>query len=663
MKRIFLVAALLIGSHLLAQQASVTTDSTTTLNEVIVSANKYPNKTSLTGKVVIVISRKDIERAGSKDLAQVINEQGGVYINGANSNPGKDKSVFIRGARVEHSLVTIDGVPVYDASGIGSNFDIRQIPLDNVERIEILKGSQSTLYGSDAIAGVIHIVTRKAGNKPFMLSGQASYGSYNSLRTNAAISGRVKEVEYNAGYGFFNTHGISEAIAPAGVTNRFDNDGYRQDNAQASMGFRLAEGIRINPYIRYSKIDGELDQQGFVDETDYTYMAKNTQAGFRNEVQMDKLKLNLLYNYNYIDRSFLDDSTGSRNGYYTFSHAQYTSNEHFADAFLVIPFHKLQLTTGVDFRSSNTDIRSLNVVPPFPPYTTEPFVEELKQSGDSVKQHQYGLYAALNWNAFPGLQMEAGGRFNTHSEYGDNLAYNFNPSYLLSERWKFFANISTGYKTPGLYQLFSVYGNRGLKPEESVNIEGGLQYFTKDGKASIRATVFNRKVKNVLAFVYNPSLFNFWYVNQDQQKDQGIELDGRIELNDKINIKVFYSYVNGDITTKQNGKDTVYNNLYRRPKSSLGFTINAAVKKFNLSASLNALGEAKDISFDPVTFEPLEINLKSYVLVNLYIDYSLVQDKLKFFADLRNVTDEQYAEILGYNAPGFNAYGGIRFRF
>ena len=153
MKRIFIVAALSISSHLLAQQATVSADSVTTLNEVIVSANKYPNKTSLTGKVVTVITRKDIEQAGGKDLAQVINEQGGVYINGANSNPGKDKSVFIRGARVEHSLITIDGVPVYDASGIGSNFDIRQIPLDNVERIEILKGSQSTLYGSDAIAG------------------------------------------------------------------------------------------------------------------------------------------------------------------------------------------------------------------------------------------------------------------------------------------------------------------------------------------------------------------------------------------------------------------------------------------------------------------------------------------------------------------------------
>ena len=663
MKRIFLVAALSISSHLLAQQALTSADSATTLNEVIVSANKYPNKTSLTGKVVTVITRKDIEQAGGKDLAQVINEHGGVYINGANSNPGKDKSVFIRGARVEHSLITIDGVPVYDASGIGSNFDIRQIPLDNVERIEILKGSQSTLYGSDAIAGVIHIVTRKAGTKPFTLSGQAGYGSYNSLRTNAAISGRVKEMEYNAGYGYFSTHGISEAIAPASASTRFDNDGYSQQNAQASMGFKISERIKVNPYIRYSKIEGELDQQGFVDEADYTYMAKNTQAGIRNEIQMDKLKLNLLYNYNFIDRSFLDDSTGSRNGYYTFSNALYTSNEHFADVFLVIPYNKVQITTGVDFRSSNTDINSLNVIPPFPPYTTEPFVEEIKQSGDSVKQHQYGLYAALNWNVFPGMQIEAGGRFNTHSEYGDNLAYNFNPSYLLSQRWKFFANFSTGYKTPGLYQLFSVYGNRDLKPEESLNIEGGLQYFTKGGKASIRATVFNRKVKNVLAFVYNPSVFNFWYVNQDEQNDQGIELDGRIQLNDKIQIKAFYSYVNGDITTKQNGKDTIYNNLYRRPKSSLGLTINAAVKNFNFSASLNALGEAKDLSFDPVSFEAIEINLKSYVLINLYTDYSLVKEKLKLFADLRNVTDEQYAEILGYKVPGFNAYGGIRFRF
>src|SRR5437868_14226726 len=146
-KRIFIAAAVLISNQVSAQQ-----DSAKNLNEVFVTANKFPNKTSLTGKVVLVIDRDQLEKSGGKDLAQVLTEQASLYINGANSNAGKDKSVYLRGAKVDHTLITIDGVPIYDPSGIGSNFDIRLLPIDNIERIEILKGAQSTLYGSDAIA-------------------------------------------------------------------------------------------------------------------------------------------------------------------------------------------------------------------------------------------------------------------------------------------------------------------------------------------------------------------------------------------------------------------------------------------------------------------------------------------------------------------------------
>src|ERR1700694_283749 len=145
MKKFFAVAALITSSQLLAQ------DTTKTMEQVTLTASKYSVKTTETGKVVTLITRQDIEHAGSRDLSQVITELGGVFINGYTSNAGKEKNVYVRGAKVEYTLITIDGVPVYDASGIGSNFDIRNIPIDNVERVEILKGSQSTLYGSDAI--------------------------------------------------------------------------------------------------------------------------------------------------------------------------------------------------------------------------------------------------------------------------------------------------------------------------------------------------------------------------------------------------------------------------------------------------------------------------------------------------------------------------------
>src|SRR6187549_4170315 len=180
-KKFLIVAAAFIGSQLSAQQ------DTSLLNAVVMTANKYPNKTSLTGKVLTIITKEQLENSGGKDLSQVLTEQTGVYIGGANSNAGKDKSLYLRGAKVEHTLITIDGVPVYDPSGIGNNFDIRNLSVDQIERIEILKGSQSTLYGSDAIAGVINIITKKVGVKPFAGNGLLSYGSNSNIRANAGI--------------------------------------------------------------------------------------------------------------------------------------------------------------------------------------------------------------------------------------------------------------------------------------------------------------------------------------------------------------------------------------------------------------------------------------------------------------------------------------------
>ena len=648
MRKIFAVAALIIGSQAQAQD-------TTSLENVTVTANKFSTKTTQTGKVVITISRAQIEKAGSRDLAQVITELGGVFINGYTNNAGKEKNIYLRGARVDYTLITVDGVPVYDASGIGSNFDIRNLNIDQVERVEILKGSQSTLYGSDAIAGVINIITRKGGTKPFTASGVLDYGSYNTWRGNAAVNGAAKGFDYNLGYSHFSTKGFSEAQQPYNATTTFDRDGYNQNAIQASFSIQATKGIRLQPYLRYSKNTGSLDNDAFVDERDFTNQSKNLQAGIRNIIAAGKGQINIVYQFNKTNRSYLDDSTLSRNGFYTYNQSAYKAAEHFAEAFLVYPFGALKLTTGADFRSSNTDYNALQVSP----YSTT----KTARSGDSVKQNQVGIYAALNYSA-NNFSIEGGGRYNHHSEYGGNAAFNLNPSYFIQKKVRLFANASSGYKTPSLYQLFSEYGNKTLKPETSINLEGGAQIFSIDGKASLRATYFNRQVKDVIAFFYNAATFRYNYINQDKQKDHGVEVDGALQLTDKIDIRLFYSHVDGKVTTKQSSKDTAYFNLYRRPSNTVTVTIGTQITKaLYASFNLNSVGLRKDVTFPPPSYAQTIIQLKNYTLVNFYAEYGLAKNRIKFFADLRNVFDESYADIYGYNTAGFNAYGGIRFRF
>ena len=650
-KKILIVTAAFISSQLSAQQ-----DTTVkSLDEVVITANKYPNKTSLTGKVITVITKEQLEHSGGKDLSQILTGEAGIYVGGANSNPGKDKSIYLRGARIDHTLITIDGVPVYDPSGIGGNFDIRNIAVASIERIEILKGSQSTLYGSDAIAGVINIITKKAGIKSFNGSGVLSYGSYNSFRGTAGISGRRDKIDYYANYSLHTTDGINEAVSNSANA---DKDGYTQYNVMAGLGFQAAKNIRIQPYIRFTKINGDLDQGAFVDELDYTYHQKSFQAGVRNEFSFGNTKLIVLYNFNNINREYIDDSLKSRNGFDLYSRGSYKGNEHFIDAYAHFTLNdKIKLTTGADFRSSNSDQEYFSVGF-YGPYTS-------KYSSDSLKQDQVGLYAALNINSHSGFNIELGNRLNIHSSYGSHDVFNINPSYLINSQVKLFANFSSGYRTPSLYQLFSEYGNKNLHPEAAITMEGGLQYFSIDKKFNARTVLFRRNVKDVLFFYFNSSTFQSQYINQDKQKDHGVELEAAYTIAKNTTIKAFYTFVSGEITTKDfSGKDTTYFNLLRRPKNSFGLTISSRLSdRFFISSSLAAFGKRSDAYFDVQSFQTIKTTLKSYSLLDIYTEYSFLKNKIRLFADFRNILNTRYTEVSGFTTSGFNGNGGIRFNF
>ena len=647
-KEFFAVAAIFISSPILAQDSS----RVSTLDEVVFSANKYPNKTSLTGKVLSIITREQLGKSGGKDLSQVLNEQAGININGSNSNAGKDKTVFLRGSIAEHTLITIDGIPVYDASGIGNNFDIRNIPIGNVERIEILKGSQSTLYGSDAIAGVINIITRKPASKSIKATGTISYGSNQTFRANAGLNGKNGILDYNSGYTFFDTKGINETVVR--TPNPTDKDGYTQNSFHASLGIQPNSTLRIQPYLRYSKMNGDIDQGAFTDELDYTFTQKNFQTGLKNEIRIGNAQLNLLYNFNSIERIYIDDSVKSRNGFYDYSRGSYEGKEHFADAYAVFPLSaSTKLTTGIDLRTSNSDQEYLSVSS-FGPQNS-------KLGSDSLKQNQIGIYTAMVWNTENGLNLEAGNRISFHSEYGSNDVFNINPSFLLNKKIKFFANLSTGFRTPSLYQLFSEYGNRELDPEKALTLEAGFQTYSLENKVNVRLVAFNRRVKDLIFFYFNPVTFESQYINQDKQKDNGVELELFYQINKKTLLKAFYTYTDGTITTKMSGKDTSFYNLLRRPRNSFGLNLGSQLTdQLFVSTNFQSIGKRRDAYFDNMLFTTIRTTLKAYVLWDVYVQYAVLGKKLNLFVDLRNITNSKYTEVSGFNTLGFTGHGGVR---
>ena len=653
-KKILTLIAIGASTYALAQ---TDTASTKLLDDVVVTATKFPIKTSSTGKVITVITQQQLEQNGGKDLAQILTEQAGVFIGGANSNLGKDKSVYLRGTRAEHTLITVDGVPLYDPSGIGNNFDIRNISINLIERVEILKGSQSTLYGSDAIAGVINIITKKSSATDKKISDHAliSYGSNNTLNANIGIQLNHKNIQLNASSSWQKTDGINETIS---ANPNADKDAYQQAAAQVSAKIALSDKLKISPYLRQTTIKGDIDQGAFVDELDYTYDQKSVQAGVKNELQFGKTKLNILYNYNTIDRTYVDDSTKSQNGYDKYSKGTYKGIEHFIDAFANFTLDKkTTLTTGVDYRMSNStqDFFSIGF---FGPYKSS-------YSNDSLKQHQLAIYAALNFNNNKGFNMELGTRFNRHSVYGNNWVFNFNPSYQVNEDVKVFANISSGYKTPSLYQLFSEYGNKNLKPEVSLNTEIGMQHLFDNKNIKTQLVLFSRSVQDVHFFYYNPSTFQAQYINQDKQKDYGVEFEASFNLSKNTTLKTYYTAVDGNINTKKaNGKDTSYNNLLRRPKNSLGINLATKLyKNLSLTTNLNWFGPRSDAYFNSSTFKTDYVTLASYALLDVYIEYAFTKYNLKAFVNARNITNTSFTEISGYNTLGRNIYGGVRLNF
>jgi len=646
-KKIFIAAAVLISSYAQAQ------DSTKILDEVVITATKFPVKTSTTGKVVNVITQAELQKAGGRDITQLITEKTGVYINGFNSNIGKDKSVYVRGANPAFTLITIDGIPVYDASGIGGNFDLRNMAIDNVERIEILKGSQSTLYGSDAIAGVINIITKKGGTKALGVNGLASYGSNNTFRGNMGVNGTKDKIDYSVNYSNTTTKGINETISVNG-----DRDGYTQNSLQANIGFKATNKVYLQPFFRYTQVNGDIDQGAFTDEQDYTYKQKSTQLGIKSAVDLKKGKLNILYSHNIIDRVFIDDSIKSRNGFDAYSKGAYKGKEHYIEAFAGIDLNKtVKLTFGADFRISNSD-QLYSSIGFFGPFKSE-------LGKDSLKQNQLGIYAAATIATQKGFNIEFGNRLNIHSEYGSNYVFNINPSYLINNKVKLFTNLSSGYRVPSLYQLYSEYGNKQLKPEASLNTELGVQYFSKNNQFNARVVYYNRTIKDVMFFYFNSTTFQAQYINQDKQKDNGLELEAAYTGVKNLSLKGFFNFVDGNISTKTGaGKDTTFFNLLRRPKTSFGLNIGYQVtKQLYVSTNIAAFGEREDAYFDNTTFTTKYVTLQNYALLNLYTQYSFNKNKVTVFVDVRNILDSDYIEVSGYNALGTNFFGGVRFNF
>ncbi len=653
-KKIFIVAAVIFSNHLQAQKLvpTISGDTTKNLDEVVITANKYPQKQSSTGKVLTVIPRTQLQNNTGRTLAQVLNEQAGIVINGSQNTLGTNLTVYMRGAGAANTLILVDGVPANDVAGISSEFDLTHFAIDQVERVEILKGSQSVLYGSDAMAGVINIITKKQdGKKAIGFNATAAAGSYGTFKGTAGVSGQVEKLSYNLQYSRLQSNGFSAAQDVAG-NNNFDKDGFNQNILGLHLGVQAAKNWNIRLFGQAGKYKADLDDASFTDDKNNTIENKNLQVGVSSVNTFSKGSLTVNVNLNNTERH-LDDLRNvpdDPNDYDPF-HGVYKGKSIFAEAFANLNLQQhVGLLIGADMRNQKANIE-----------TTYGNLGD-----DSLKATQVSGYASLFLKSLDGFNAELGGRFTHHCKFGDAVTFSVNPSYLINQQVKIFANIATGFRAPSLYNLASEYGNQNLKPEKSTSYEAGVQYSNTKNTINIRGTYFNRIIKNVIIF---KSLFvppYGQYDNADKQKDNGFELEATLRPCDKWSITANYAFTNGKIeslTGSSAGKDTSFYNLYRRPKNTFNTTIGyQATKQLYVSVGGRWVDKREDLYFNLSTYATEKKELKSYYNLDVYAAYQAIKS-IKIFIDLRNVTNQQYFDVYGYNSRRFNFMAGATFNF
>ena len=646
-KRIFIAAAVIFSSHLHAQTVQSTNDTTSkTLDEVIVTANKFPQKQSETGKVVDIITQDQLQKSFGKSIGEVLNQQPGLIINGADNNLGSNQTVYTRGAASANTLILLDGVPLYDASGVTNEFDLNNFTLDNIERIEILKGSQSTLYGSDAVAGIINIISKKGKGKPFNVNADLSAGSYNTYKGNISLSGTNGKGEtYFISYNKIYSKGFSSAYDSTGKQG-FDKDGFNQDVVQLNYGFSPLKKTSVRIFGKYNNNHADIDAGAFADDKDYTYHNDNTIAGASVNYKLNKGFIRLQYNYNIFNRNFLDDSTDI-GGFSKYQKGRYNGSSNFAEAYTSLNLSEhIELLAGADFRQNKTNQVYI--------YLPDYGFPALPISGDSAKTNQFSGYASLYLKSLKGFNLDFGGRWNHHSIYGNNFTYSINPFYVINHHYKIYANISSGYNVPSLYQLYSEYGNKKLKPQATTSYEVGTQFICQ--KITARVTGFVRDGKEVILFYTDPNTYASYYVNGDKQHDYGIETEASINFTSRFSASLNYTYVDGKITTQEfPGKDTSFFNLYKRPKSILNLSlIYNVTKELYLSTHFKTVSKAFEPQYQAAPFE-----LKGYYTLDFYGRYKF-NKKFSVFADLQNITDQKYFVTRGFTTKGFNVNGGVQ---
>lgn len=623
------LALALTSTHTHAQEQP------TTLDPLVVTATRTERPLSTVGSSLTLITAEDLEERQTTYVADVLREVPGVSVN-RSGGPGGITEVRIRGAENNHTLVLIDGVEVNNPAG-ESFFDFGHLLAEDVERIEVLRGPQSVLYGSEAVGGVVNIITKRGSDTP-RIGASLEGGSFRTGKANASLSTGGERYDVLMSATHLRSNGISTAKRPQGDTK---SDEYENTTAFASLGLRPFDNLRFDFTGRFTdytqEFDSEVDDQGRLIESDDE--SRGTQFFGRAQATLDLFdgrwqqrvgaSFSRLKAKNYADGSRDSTTLGKRTKF------DYQSDVSFQTTNIAEAHHLISLGLEHEIEDAKLDYGAVDLDRDF---TTQ------------------SIFAQYQLDVLERLSLSAGVRQDFNDEFKNAQTYRLTAAYNLIETGtRLHASYGTAVKNPTLSELYGFdagyEGNADLKPEKSKGWEVGVEQTLIHERLILGATYFDQKINDLITGVGNTS------INLDgYSRSRGVELTSRLSLAQGLTLSGTYTY--------NQTKDPDGERLVRRPlhKASINVNYSFLQDRANLNLSYIYNGSQQDVVWPPWPTPSRVVSLHSYNLVSLAGSYK-VTDNFEVFGRVENALDENYEEIYSYNTPGRAAYAGLRIRF
>ncbi|QOV94717.1 TonB-dependent siderophore receptor [Novosphingobium sp. ES2-1] len=604
---------------------------------IIVSANRTQQSTSEVAQSVTVITLDDIATRQSAGVADLLRSVPGITVT-SNGGLGTTTSVNIRGAESDQTVALFDGVKLNDPSTPGGGFNFGNLLTGNIERIEVVRGSQSVLWGSQAIGGVVNIVTR-APTEKLALNLASEYGWRDTARVVGNISGKFGPVSANVGAGYLRTDGFSTFNETRGGTER---DGYRNIGANAKFNIALSDAVSVDLRGWYS--DGKVGIDGFPPPT---YSFGDTPEFARTKELIGYAGLNAaLFDGRFRNRiAYTLTDTRRRN---------------------------VDLTGGIEFETFNAKGRNERFEYQgnfdITDAASATFGAETEKA--SFRTSSYGgpfaiasarinsFYGQLSAKPVAGLTLSAGLRHDDHDTFGGKTTFSTSALFTPNEgNTVLRASYGEGFKTPSLYQLFSDYGNKLLRPESSRSWDAGITQKLLDGRIEVGATWFHRDTRNLINFIscrlpltgICSGRPNGTYDNVAKARAQGLEFTLALKPVDALRVQANYGYV--DAINAMTGLD-----LARRPRHSVNVSADYDwAFGLKTGATITHVGA----SFDNAANTR---KLDGYALVDLRAAFPVTHN-IELYGRIENLFNEQYETSLRYGTPRRAAYAGVRLAF